>query len=166
MKIIYKPDSLMDAPERHMIHGCNAQGRMGSGVAALIRSRYPKAYEDYHHCYMDKGLSLGELIISINDPHVVINAITQEFFGYDGKLYLSYDALTTAFATLDDMAWAAEHDEEFASRLGGNITAVALPLIGCGLAGGQWSIVSNIIENTSQHYQPVVYLNGESIPVQ
>lgn len=34
MKIIYKQGDLLSCPERVILHGCNAQGVMGSGIAA------------------------------------------------------------------------------------------------------------------------------------
>jgi O-acetyl-ADP-ribose deacetylase (regulator of RNase III) len=35
---------------------------------------------------------------------------------------------------------------------------VALPKIGSGLAGGDWKVISAIIENESKNYQPIVYV--------
>ena len=78
MKIEYIKGDLMTSDIRHIIHGCNAQGVMGSGVAKLIRDKYPSAYTDYNDVYNNKGLELGEIVISVqNDGKIICNAITQ-----------------------------------------------------------------------------------------
>jgi O-acetyl-ADP-ribose deacetylase (regulator of RNase III) len=167
VKIIYKTGDLMQARERFILHGCNAQGRMGSGVAKLIRDRYPTAYADYRSAYDDCGLSLGQVIWSINDPHVIINAITQEFYGYDahqGAVYVSYEGLGTAIDQINQTALKSRKDASIAASIGGIVTEVAMPLVGAGLAGGSWDIIEQIIEGLSLDFQPVVYLFDGKIP--
>lgn len=51
----------------------------------------------------------------------------------DGKRYLSYDALYKCMENLKD---ACEYYQ---------VNEVAMPKIGCGLAGGNWEIVKEII---------------------
>lgn len=150
MKIIYKTGSILDATEKAIVHGVNAQGKMGSGVARVLFERYPNVrsiYLDMHHSHLMAGKPfLGSTHLCGNSPHLVINAVTQDKYGYDGKLYASYEAILRVFLEINN---------ELAPQLG--IEALALPKIGCGLAGGDWAIVSEIIENTADNYQPVVY---------
>jgi O-acetyl-ADP-ribose deacetylase (regulator of RNase III) len=165
MKIDYRPDSILDAVEPFIIHGCNAQGAMGSGVAKVLFDRYPTVRRTYlaeYERYRANGWKFLGTIHSCpkddpTDPHTIINAITQEFYGRDGKLYANYEAILDVFEKLN----------QDCSVAGGELPerAVAMPLIGCGLAGGDWKIVSEIIETTATNYQPVVYLNGETVPV-
>lgn len=173
MKIIYRPEGILDAEESYIIHGCNAQGRMGSGVAKVLFDRYPNVRSNYLEAYKackDKGVPfLGTCHYCINNPHVVVNAITQEFYGYDGKLYASYEAILDVFISLNDEAGVLNNKrDEIAGTMLGSLPpmpAVAMPLIGCGLAGGDWKVVRDIIELTATNYQPVVYLNGASAPI-
>ncbi len=155
MQIIYKEGSILDAPEKFIVHGCNAQGKMGSGVAKVLFEQYPTVRSLYliqHHGHMMMGKPfLGSTHVCPSAPHTIINAITQDKYGYDGKLYVSYDALLKVFLEIND---------ELAPQLG--IEALAMPRIGCGLAGGDWRIVAEIIENTSTNYQPVVYTLSSS----
>jgi hypothetical protein len=59
MKIIYKQGDLLDCIEKVIVHGCNAQGVMGSGVALAIRKKYPDAARAYFDM-KDKGrMQLG-----------------------------------------------------------------------------------------------------------
>lgn len=123
-----------------VVHGCNAQGVMGSGVAAAIRTRYPGAFQAYRKAFESNGLHLGEVIgfSAERDPSgrpslVIANAITQEFYGREpGRVYVSYSAITQCFAKIAKKARELELEVHF-------------PLIGCGLGGGDWREVSRRI---------------------
>ncbi len=146
MKIEYVTGDLLQSPELFILQGCNAQGVMGSGVAKAIRDRYPEVFNQYRAEYDERGLRLGQTIWVNCDPHVVINAITQEFYGREeGRRYADYDAIETAIQEID-------------SLMVGLDSRVAMPLIGAGLAQGSWAVISDIIETNSKNFQPVVYL--------
>ena len=51
MKIIYKEGDLFESSYKILIHGCNDRGVMGSGVALIVREKYPKAYKTYFDKY-------------------------------------------------------------------------------------------------------------------
>lgn len=76
-----------------IVHGCNAQGVMGSGVALAIRNKWPKVYQFYH--FMNDYV-LGDVqFVQVDDDLYVANLISQEFFGSDNKRYASLDAIET-----------------------------------------------------------------------
>lgn len=161
MDIIYKTGSILEASEPYIIHGCNAQGKMGSGVAKVLMDAYPDVRERYlaHHAAASRANEpfLGTIHIGATEKHTVYNAITQEFYGYDGKLYVSYGAIELCMNALDKAMATIEAKT-------GEKPHVAMPLLGCGLAGGNWSVVSGIIERCSRHFQPVVYTLDGVIP--
>lgn len=144
MKIEYVKGDLMTSDVRQIIHGCNAQGVMGSGVAKLIRDKYPNAYRDYNDVYNNKGLDLGDIVVSVQDDGKVIhNAITQKNFGRDTSVvYVSYWAIAEVFKKID--VWGVKE--------------IAMPMIGAGLANGDWNVISAIIENTLTNTKPYVYV--------
>lgn len=158
MKIEYLTGNLFeDAAVKFVAHCCNAQGRMGSGFAKELRERNPSVYETYRRHYLDRGLDLGGAYpIHGDDGRIYFNIIGQEFFGYDGARYVSYDALATAFEEIDSQVKENE-------MLKG-MDHLAMPLIGAGLAGGKWSIIASIIEQHSTNYQPIVYLLDGKVP--
>ena len=159
MDIVYKHGDLMRATERFILHGCNAQGVMGSGVAKLIRDQYPQAYNEYVDAHRDRGLLVGQAIWVNTAPHAIINGITQEFYGRDPNVvYVSYDGIRSVIQNINNVA------EMTASDVFGKVDAVAMPLIGAGLANGRWSIISRIIEEEAKSFQPVVYLVDGIIP--
>lgn len=148
MKIEYITGDLMQAPEGIILHGCNAQGVMGSGVAKLIRDKYPEAYAAYRTAFVKRWMTLGSVVFVQSGDKMIGNAITQEFYGREpGRVYADYEGIQRAFEFINRRAPMYVGD-------GGR---VAMPMIGAGLAGGDWSIIANIIEWTSQNYQPVVY---------
>lgn len=141
MKIEMKIGNLMDVTAGHIVHGCNAQGVMGSGVALAVKNKYPDAYRVYREEYEAQGkLFLGDAIPwSPTNELVIWNAITQEFFGMPGR-NCSYDAIQKSFELIDKCIKAAGATDE--------LQEVHIPMIGAGLGGGNWEIIREIVEQT------------------
>ena len=151
MKIQYKVGDLIKAPEVCLLHGCNAQGRMGSGVAKAIRAAFPEAYDEYRKAYEHSGLQIGNVIWAESNGKLIANGITQEFYGYDNKTYIDYNAINRVMETVHEAAIKSNFD-------------VAMPLIGSKLGGGSWKKISAIIENVFIDIVPVVYTLDGVIP--
>ena len=118
-------DLFANVKDGYIVHGCNAQGVMGSGFAKIIRDKYPVAYQTYMN-QAKTGYILGEIIPAIVEPNlVIVNAITQEFYGTD-RVHVDYDAVTQAMKGVRHLAESGMIDS----------TDVHFPLIGGGLAGG------------------------------
>lgn len=152
MKIEYLVGDLSEAPERIIVHGCNAQGKMASGVAKVLRDKWPDIFPPYADWLRDIGSAkraVGTICsVSVEDK-IVVNAITQEFYGRDPfRLYVSYEGMKEVMRKLNMRApyWFSQDEEP----------RIAMPLIGAGLANGDWNIISRIIEDESE-FQPVVY---------
>lgn len=147
MKIEYVSGDLFNTSINTIVHGCNAQGVMGSGVARIIRNRYPEAYNTYKSIYnsaTDKGLDslpLGAVYYSESNNKVILHAITQKYYGRSGTRYTSYDAIAEAMSRINSMS----------------MSAIAMPRIGSGLGGGNWNVIEAIIESELTHVKPYVY---------
>lgn len=150
MNIEYRTGNLFEDPSvRFVAHCCNAQGRMGSGFAKELRERNPSVYNAYAADYSIENVFLGQAYpILGDDGRTYFNIIGQQFFGYDGARYVSYDALADAFERINALR---------------DIDHLAMPLIGAGLAGGKWSVISSIIESHLD-IQPIVFLLDGKIP--
>ena len=152
MNIIYKKGDLLSCTEPWILHGCNAQGVMGSGVALGIKNKYPSAYAAYLASKQYKGMRLGVITFAdVGFGTKVFNGITQEFYGRDGKQYVDYWAVKEVMQGMDFLAKSAD---AYFTREG---CFIAMPKIGAGLGGGDWNIISAIIEEESTNFQPVVY---------
>ena len=152
MKIHYVTGDLFETECPIILHGCNARGRMGSGVAKIIREKFPKAYEEYRNRFENHGLVLGEVIFANCDGKIIANGITQSRYGQDGKRYVSYKAINTVVEAVNEYARMNE------------CLQVAMPLIGAGLGGGSWTTISEIIEKRCVDVAPVVYTLDGIIP--
>lgn len=144
----YDFDSTKKGDITVIIHGCNAQGVMGSGIAKALRDAFPVIYDHYSNVHKTEGLALGSIQVVKITPYLhIVNAITQEFYrGFmhsdgtiepDNKRYVSYDAIT-------DVSNALNH---YYNDVNGKVSFL-FPAIGCGLANGAFSIVSTIINQT------------------
>lgn len=129
--ILHQTGNLLAVDKGYIVHGCNAQGVMGGGVAAQVRFHYPDVYS----AYIASGHKLGTLSYQQYDELVVVNAVTQEYYGRDNRLYTSYDAVRNCFKDLAALAETLDVPK-----------IVNFPLIGCGLGGGDWRVVQQIIE--------------------
>lgn len=149
--ITYKTGNIIDAEEPIIVHGCNAKGVMGSGVAKAIRDVYPKAYLDYKTWEKDHGLKLGDAIWSQQNEHRwVVNAITQMNYGRTGEQFVSYSAIETAFKSILQSL-------SFYEKWNDCDKPIAIPRIGAGLGGGNWDIISEIIATSMYPINVVVY---------
>jgi O-acetyl-ADP-ribose deacetylase (regulator of RNase III) len=160
MQIVYRQGDVIDADEPVLVHGCNALGEMGSGVALQVRKRLYFAYAAYRQHYLLHGLRLGEVIWGIDvrhgeRPRLVGNAITQQGYGSGPTQYVSYDAVRMVMQHIDVLLANAADCLRIAAMP--KLDAVAMPMIGAGRGGGRWEDIATIIEAESQHFQPVVY---------
>jgi O-acetyl-ADP-ribose deacetylase (regulator of RNase III) len=144
MKIITKTGNLMHVTSGHIVHGCNAQGVMGSGVALGIKETYPQAYADYMEIHKDGGLKLGWAYPTIIGEDLVIwNAITQNLYG-KGLRMVSYDAIETCFAQINEFI----HTDQSSVEGMDHPVDIHIPMIGAARGGGNWEIIREIIEQT------------------
>lgn len=164
MEIEYREGDMFTAPERMLLHGCNAQGVMGSGVAKAMRETYPGAYDAYVLAHRYQGLRLGEIVwyTCKADGRTIANAITQDRYGRDGSRYVDYEAVGAAIARVNYFCVLSQLD--LATSGGVKIDSVAMPLIGAGLGGGDWKVISRIVEQASPSFRPVVYLHDGKMP--
>lgn len=139
----YVKGNLLDSDCDYICHQVNCQGRMASGIAKQIRERWPIVYKVYKNRY-DYHTSIGVTsedmlgnvdLIPIDDDgtRFVFNMYSQADYGYDGKRYTSYDAFSDCLGII----WAMMP----------NGSKIGFPKnIGCGLGGGEWNIISTLIE--------------------
>jgi len=133
---------LLEAKEKVICHQVNCQNAMGSGVAKAIYSVYPEVKEEYHkRCdQIPKRNLLGSIqvvpIKSSTNHKMVINIFGQYDYGRKKKQYTNYHALKHAFTLINDMVESGTLLE----------SELAFPhCFGCGLAGGDWAVVEDLM---------------------
>lgn len=122
-------------------HGCNCYCKMGSGIAKPIKQKYPAAYKA--DCETKEGdrTKLGTYSKADTKFGTVINAYTQYNFWDPGR-NADYDAIKSVFEKINI---------DFKDK------TIGIPLIGCGLAGGDWNVVSKLINDATPDVNIVVY---------
>lgn len=124
----------------NMIHGCNCFCTMGRGIALEVRNRVPLLYEADRRTIAGSKEKLGHFTYTLIDDMVGINAYTQYHFARPipgTSRMVDYDAVRQVFRRIDSMfGQKPVNDKPF-----------GIPLIGAGLAKGDWSVISKIIDD-------------------
>lgn len=137
-----------------IVHGCNCFHAMGGGIAKQLADRYPIIEEtDRQTKYADRNKlgSCSQVIVkSITSNHLfmVKNAYTQYYWsrGKDVFEYEAFQKFLNYTTNLIDQSYT--QNENFLtpkSRL-----HYGFPQIGAGLAGGDWSRISKMIEKFAE----------------
>lgn len=140
---------LFHGTETIIAHGCNAQGDMHRGFAAQIMKRFPDAFALYRSEFESRGLKTGSIIVWDGPSATVINCITQDRYGR-GKQFICYDALTSCMREIERMAKDRVGVFAYERR-------IAMPLIGADRGGGDWNIISQIIDTELRSVEAVAY---------
>jgi len=119
-----------------IIHGCNCFCTMGSGIARTIADQFPTAYKadcatkkgDRNKLGTFTGAAVGEM--GYHSPFFIINAYTQYKYTRN-EVDVDYDAVQKVMRSINSL---------FKGK------RVGYPLIGAGLAGGDWNVLSKIID--------------------
>ena len=160
---------LEEVTEGYMMQGCNAQGRMGSGIALAIKNKWPVVFDHYNDRYK-RGhsvelvpnsstslfipeLEMGTIIpVQVASSIAMINAITQRFYtghaGSTGGREVDYEAVASCCELINDMPLA---DISVPPILN-------FPLIGAGLAKGNWNVIASIIDETITNMYKVLWV--------
>lgn len=118
-------------------HVVNGQKVWGAGVAKTLKQEFPEAYESYlRRCGEVKVSSalLGDVDLPLKGfaPLGVASLFAQDRYGTE-KRQLDYGALAVSLSRLKDLLPPGEK--------------VGIPyLMGCGLAGGSWEVVEELVE--------------------
>ncbi len=121
-----------------LLHQVNCRGVMGAGLAKQIRSAFPEVYNSYMAAcrLLPDGSALGQVDYTsayYNKKRVLVcSCFGQDRYGRD-KQYTDYNALRQCFKTIAQESKPSE-------------TILIPKYIGCGLAGGDWNTVKNIIQ--------------------
>lgn len=131
--------SLKDGDIDFLVHCCNAQGIMGSGVAKQIKQQYPEAFDAYLENH-----ELGAATIADG----VINVVGQEFYGKQGKRYVHYGALSHGLSKIKLLAYDVSGlFYKRTTHLSKGKARIGIPFkFASDRAGGDWEVVSELIE--------------------
>ena len=117
-----------------IIHGCNCFCTMGAGIAKTIKKQFPEAYQADLKTPKGDQTKLGRIsfakIQTEDNVLIIVNGYTQFHWRGSGRK-ADYEAIRSVFQKVK---------KEFSGK------RIGYPAIGAGLAGGSWSVISDIIE--------------------
>lgn len=141
--VIIKKGNLLCASENILVHQVNCQGRMGSGVALAIKTKYPQVYKEYNKLCnsMSPDSLLGIYqIVNVEDKKI-INMFSQLDYGYNSNRYTNYIYFTMCFSLILKKFNNVKNND------------IAIPYkIGCCRGGGNWDAILKYIELVAQDY--------------
>lgn len=131
-----------------IVHVCNDIGAWGSGFVVPLGKRYPRARQLYREAFADgeSNLELGDVqMVSVGDNIHVANLIGQHKIGMapDGTPPVRYEAIRKGLRYINLLV------ESIQDRV-----VIQMPRMGCGLAGGSWAKVQQILEEELEACNP------------
>ena len=149
--VVFEHSNLLDVKDGIICHQVNCANVIGSGVAKQIIQKWPRVKDDYHdyiNMFMGKEDLLGRVHYSLVDTNLMVcNMFGQRNYGYDGKRYTNYEAFAECLERIRD------------SQILGT---VHFPFgIACGLGGGNWEIILNMICVILKDRDVVIHMRDE-----
>lgn len=147
--IINKNGDLLKSDCTVIMHQANCFATMGAGIAKSIAKLYPEAAIADKGYLGDPEEKLGKYSLAIIDDVTVVNLYGQ--FHYNAKTkQTNYGMLESAINKF--FLFAKSNDKIDLSKVG-------VPYkMGAGLAGGDWKIISKILERQSKLHDIDIYI--------
>lgn len=127
--------NLLKAPAEALVNTVNTVGIMGKGIALQFRNTYPTMYEAYAEACRAGRVQLGQMHVYdlgglADGPRWIINFPTKSHW--------------RSASRIQDIASGLQDLVEMIRTLG--IRSIAVPPLGCGYGGLDWSRVQPLIE--------------------
>jgi O-acetyl-ADP-ribose deacetylase (regulator of RNase III) len=144
-------------------HGCNCYATMGAGIALTIGNEFPEAMMADEMLEIPNGkkrlgkLSYAEIEIDKKggyDLSLLFNLYTQYNPGRDFRMPALKSSIKAMKKVIKDEFTYVNTDgkKEFLS----DKVRIGLPLIGCGIAGGDWNEVSTVIKEELKEFDVTI----------
>ena len=128
--IIYKTGNIFNSSAQVITNTVNCVGVMGKGLALSYKKKYPEMFHDYK-VKCDKGEVIpGQPYLWENDKVQILNFPTKRHWNQN--------------SILSDIENGLKYLSENYARM--EISSLALPPLGCGLGGLDWTEVKKIID--------------------
>jgi O-acetyl-ADP-ribose deacetylase (regulator of RNase III) len=134
--ITYKTGDIFKEDADAIVNSVNCVGVMGRGIALQFKKRFPENFKVYEAACKHKEVVPGKMFVyetgSLIGPQYIINFPTKRHWRGASRMEDIESGLQDLAAVIASL----------------NIKSIALPPLGCGLGGLDWSEVRGRIENT------------------
>ncbi|HVZ30130.1 MAG TPA: macro domain-containing protein [Asticcacaulis sp.] len=143
MMIEFTQGNLLDSDAEALVNTVNTVGVMGKGVALMFKEAFPENFKKYEAACKAKEIHVGKVFITHRDaflgPKWIVNFPTKAHWRYPSKIEWIEQGL-------DDLKAVISKN---------NIRSIALPPLGAGNGGLEWSTVRELIVNKLQNLEEV-----------
>lgn len=133
--IRYATGNLLDAPVDALVNTVNEVGVMGKGIALQFKEAFPEPALAYMDAAKRGEVRVGRVLVTpsqaLSGPHWVIHFPTKRHWRHPSKLAWVRDGLDDLRRVIDEYG----------------IRSIAIPPLGCGNGGLDWSDVRSAIEH-------------------
>jgi O-acetyl-ADP-ribose deacetylase (regulator of RNase III) len=146
--IRYTQGNLLEAPAEALVNTVNEIGVMGKGIALMFREAFPENTRRYMEACKEKKVHVGTMFVvrerDLTGQRWIINFPTKKHWRQPSKMEWIRDGLK-------DLARVVREQQ---------IRSVAVPPLGCGAGGLEWSQVKKEIElalGELEHVEVIVF---------
>jgi len=126
--------NLLDAPVEAVVNTVNTVGVMGKGIALMFKERFPENFAAYETACKTGEVEVGRMFVQagveLEGPRWIINFPTKKHWRQPTQLAWVESGLVALKQVIRER----------------NIHSIALPPLGCGNGGLEWSVVRPKIE--------------------
>ncbi len=130
--------NILSAGTEAIVNTVNTYGVMGKGIALAFKKSFPSNYQYYRRSFEKGELEIGRMNVyktGLLSPTFIINFPTKKHWRYKSKIeYISLG--------LNDLVKVIENND---------IKSIAIPPLGCGNGGLDWSRVKELIMRKLDH---------------
>ncbi len=127
--IEYTTGDILQTKAQALVNTVNCEGYMGKGIAYQFKLEFPENYKIYQLACLRKEFRPGNIIIHEERNKIIVNFPTKD----EWRKKSEYKYIETGLDKLVEKIFEC------------NITSIAIPPLGCGNGGLEWSRVKNLI---------------------
>jgi O-acetyl-ADP-ribose deacetylase (regulator of RNase III) len=141
----FRVGNMLDAPAEALVNTVNELGVMGKGIALMFKERFPVSSKVYIEASKAGRVHVGKMLVTPTDellPKWIIHFPTKKHWRHPSQLAWITEGLTDLERVIRDY----------------KIRSVAIPPLGCGNGGLDWTEVRGLIEKTFEKIPDVSVL--------
>ena len=132
--ITYKKGNLLEANAQALVNTVNTVGVMGKGIALMFKEKFPENMSKYKDACRNKQVQTGKMFVTCQDnlsPRWIVNFPTKEHWKNPSKMEWIVSGLKDLHQFIID----------------NNVKSIAIPPLGAGNGGLNWSEVRDLIHS-------------------
>lgn len=133
--ITYCTGDIFDSKAGTLVNPVNTMGTAGKGLAKLFKEKYPQSFKEYYSRCRMKEFKVGVPFAFPEDGKLILFIATKTDWQLPSRMGF-------IIAGIKGIIWAIS---EF------QLSAIAIPALGCGEGGLDWNVVKATMEASFMH---------------